>query len=34
VTSRARSFGSFVGTGNPCPFPNPGLPPPIAGGEC
>ena len=34
VTARARSAPTLVGTGNPCPVPNPGLPPPIAGGKC
>jgi hypothetical protein len=34
VTSHALATGSFVGTGNPCPVPNPGAPPPIAGGRC
>lgn len=34
VTSHARAVVTFVGTGNPCPVPNPGAPPPIAGGAC
>lgn len=34
VSSHARTAPTFVGTGNPCPVPNPGAPPPIAGGPC
>jgi hypothetical protein len=34
VTSHARTAPTFVGTGNPGPVPNPGAPPPIAGGPC
>jgi hypothetical protein len=34
VAARARTAPTFVGTGNPCPVPNPGLPPPILGGPC
>jgi hypothetical protein len=34
VTAEATDPISFVGIGNPCPVPNPGAPPPIAGGEC
>lgn len=34
VSVEARAQGSVAGAGNPCPVPNPGLPPPILGGEC
>lgn len=34
VIVEARAQGSVAGAGNPCPVPNPGLPPPILGGEC
>ena len=34
VTAQATAPVSFVGVGNPCPVPNPGAPPPIAGGRC
>jgi hypothetical protein len=34
VTAEATEPISLVGVGNPCPAPNPGAPPPIAGGEC
>ena len=34
VAAEATEPISLVGVGNPCPVPNPGAPPPIAGGKC